>query len=132
MMFALVLALVLSGLIALVGDVILLYDAAGRYDNGALVGAQAGASQVDPVLLRDGIVVLDRARATSICEDAAAATSGLTQRQVSCSVSSDGHSVTALVRNTVPLLFIVYGPGLTISRTHTGTIAVGESQGSSP
>lgn len=132
MMFALVLALVLSGLVALVGDVILLYDAAGRYDNGALVGAQAGSSQVDSRLLRDGVVVLDTPRAASTCVDAAITTSGLKAVDVSCTVSADGHSITARVSHRVPLLFIVYGPAVAISRTHTGVVAVGESQGNSP
>ncbi len=132
MMFALVLALVLSGLVALVGDVILLYDSAGRFDNGALVGAQAGSSQVDTAALRQGVVVLDAQRATATCVDAASVTSGLRAAEVSCTVSPDGHSVTAHVSHRVPLMFAIYGPGLTITRDHTGTIAVGESQGSSP
>lgn len=132
MMFALVLALTLSGLVALVGDVILLYDAAGRYDNGALVGAQAGASQVDPAQLRVGVVVLDPAMAVSTCTEAAAVTAELRPPLVACTVSADGHSVTARISKRVPLLFALYGPGLTITRSHTGTIAVGESQGTSP
>lgn len=131
-MFALVLALVLSGLIALVGNVIVLYDVAGRYDNGALVGAQAGASQVDPSLLRRGRVALEAGRATSVCVEAASITSGLARDEVSCAVSADGRSVTAHLSHTVPLVFSAYGPGLTITRDHTGTIGVGESQGSSP
>ncbi|MEA2684523.1 MAG: hypothetical protein QOK05_2851 [Chloroflexota bacterium] len=131
-MFAIVLALVLSGLIALVGDVILLYDAAGRYDNGALVGAQAGASQVDPGLLRQGQVALDSATAISVCVEAASITSGLAAREITCTVSADNRSVTAHVSHRVPLAFAAFGPGLTITRDHTGTIAIGESQGSSP
>ena len=131
-MFALVLALVLSGLIALVGDVILLYDAAGRYDNGALVGAQAGASQVDSALLRQGEVALDTARASSVCAEAASLTSGLTRGEISCDVSADNRSVTAHVSHRVSLVFAEYGPGITITRVHTGTIAIGESQGISP
>ncbi|MGI8610522.1 MAG: hypothetical protein ACR2MY_15080 [Candidatus Dormibacteria bacterium] len=131
-MFALVLALVLSGLVALVGDVILLYDAAGRYDNGALVGAQAGASQVDPAQLRAGVVVLESARASAACADAASLTAGLRAADVACTVSADGHSVTAHISRRVPLLFAIYGPGLTITRDHTGTVAVGESLGTSP
>ncbi len=131
-MFALVLALFLSGLVALVGDVILLYDAAGRYDNGALVGAQAGASQVDRGLLREGQVALDPGRASAICTEAASVTSGLAAGEVRCTVSPDRRSVTSHVSHRVPLVFAAYGPGLTITRDHTGTIAVGESQGTSP
>ncbi|MDQ6747507.1 MAG: hypothetical protein M3010_05300 [Candidatus Dormibacteraeota bacterium] len=131
-MFALVLALVLTGIVALVGDVILLYDAAGRYDNGALVGAQAGASQVDRALLRQGVVALDPARAGTVCAEAATITSGLPGAEVRCTVSVDKRSVTSHVSHRVPLVFAVYGPGLTITRDHTGTIAVGESQGTSP
>jgi hypothetical protein len=131
-MFALVLALVLSGLVALVGDVILLYDAAGRYDNGALVGAQAGASQVDRTLLRQGQVLLDPTRASATCAEAASVTSGLSGVDVRCTVSPDNRSVTSHVSHRVPLVFAVFGPGLTITRDHTGTIAVGESQGTSP
>jgi hypothetical protein len=132
MMFALVLALVLSGLIALVGDVMLLYDASGRYDNGALVGAQAGASQVDTAQLRLGVVVLDPPRAISTCTDAASVTSGLPPGEVLCTVGADGRSVTAVISRRVPMLFSRLGPGLTITREHTGRIAVGESQGTSP
>ena len=132
MMFALVLALVLSGLIGLVGDVILLYDAAGRYDNGTLVGAQAGASQVDTAQLRQGVVVLDPAAASATCADAAAVTSGLPTADVSCRVSPDGRSVTARISRNVPLLFAAYGPGLTITRVHSGTVGIGESQGTAP
>ena len=132
MMFALVLALVLSGLIALVGDVILLYEASGRYDNGALVGAQAGASQVDTAELRLGVVVLDPARTMSTCTEAASLTAGLPPGEVRCTVATDGHSVTARVGHRVPLLFARFGPALTISREHTGRIAIGESQGTSP
>jgi hypothetical protein len=131
-MFALVLALVLSGLVALVGDVVLLYDAAGRYDNGALVGAQAGSSQVDPSLLRRGQVELDAGRAAAVCREAASITSGLPVSEIACTVSADAHSVTAEVRHDVPLVFAVYGPGLRISRSHTGTIGVGQRQGSTP
>lgn len=133
-MFALVLALVLSGVVGLVGDVIILDDAAGRYDNGALVGAQAGASQVDTVKLRQGVVILDPGQAVRVCSDAASVTSGLPKGSpaIRCSVSDDGKSVTAQVSNRVPLAFAMYGPGLTISRRHTGTIAVGESHGDSP
>ncbi|MFN2466498.1 MAG: hypothetical protein ABR598_09575 [Candidatus Dormibacteria bacterium] len=131
-MFALVLALVLSGLIALVGDVILLYDAAGRYDNGALVGAQAGASQVNRTALRDGQVTLDGGRATAVCVEAAVLTSGLAPSEVRCTLSPDNRSVTSRVSHRMPLVFAVYGPGLTITRGHTGTIAVGESQGTAP
>ncbi|MFN2463981.1 MAG: hypothetical protein ABR573_08790 [Candidatus Dormibacteria bacterium] len=130
-MFALVLALVLSGLVALVGDLILIYDAAGRFDNGALVGAQAGASQVDVIQLREGTVVLDNATATRVCEEAAAVTAGLGSggRQASCAVSPDGRSVRATVRANIPLVFASHGPAITISRSHTGTVAVGESRG---
>jgi hypothetical protein len=133
-MFALVLALVLSGLIALVGNVVLLYDAAGRYDNGALVGAQAGASQVDTRQLRQGVVILDTSEAVRVCLDAVAATANLppNSNAINCRVSADGRSVTAEVTKDVPLMFAAYGPGVLIKRTHTGTIAVGESQGSSP
>jgi hypothetical protein len=132
MMFALVLALALSGLVALVGDVLLVYDAAGRYDNGALVGAQAGASQVDTNAVRLGQVRLDRSGAAATCVDAASITAGVPARDVECTVSPDGHAVTARVSHKVPLLFAIYGPGLTITRDHTGAVAVGESQGTSP
>ena len=131
-MFALVLALVLSGVIALVGNVIVLYDIAGRYDNGALVGAQAGASQVDTALLRQGQVVLDPGRAASVCMDAAAMTSGLDRAEIKCLVSPDARSVTAHLSRRVPLVFASYGPGITITRDHTGAIGVGESQGTTP
>ena len=133
-MFAIVLALVLSGLLALVGNVILLYDAAGRYDNGALVGAQAGASQVDTVQLRQGVVVLDGVEAVRTCSEAAAVTSGLDRSTpaIRCTVSADGRSITAEISKRVPLVFAAYGPGLNITRSHTGTIAVGESHGDSP
>ena len=131
-MFALVFALVLGGLVGVVGDVVLLYDAAGRYDNGALVGAQAGASQVDESLLRQGRVTLDRGRAEAVCAEAASVTSGLAAPDVSCAVSADGVSITAHVTHRVPLIFAAYGPSYSISREHTGEVAIGESRGAVP
>ena len=131
-MFALVLALVLAGLIALVGDVVVLYDAAGRYDNGVLVGAQAGASQVDEGLLRQGQVVLESGRAVQVCQDAAAVTSGLAPSDVTCTISPDGRSITARTSRRVALVFDSLGPAYSISVSHTGTVAIGESAGAAP
>jgi len=133
-MFAIVLALVLSGLVALVADVITLYEAAGRYDNGALVGAQAGASQVDPAQLRQGSVVLDPAEAVRVCSEAASVTAAIRggEGAVHCTVSADRRSVAAEVTGRTRLVFANFGPALTMSRNHTGTVAVGESRGESP
>ncbi|GAC1575831.1 MAG: hypothetical protein NVS3B24_04890 [Candidatus Dormibacteria bacterium] len=133
-MFAIVLALVLGGLVALIGDVIVLYEAAGRYDNGALVGAQAGASQVDTAQLRMGQVVLDPGEAARVCREAASVTAdvSLESNEVNCLVSPDRKSVTAEVRVRTRLVFAAHGPAINISRKHTGTVAVGESRGESP
>jgi len=127
-MFALVFALVLVGLVALVGDLLQVYATGGRLDNGALVGAQAGASQVDVERLRAGDVVLDASRASSTCVTAAAGTANVAPADVSCEVDAEQKSVTATVRETIPLVMSTFGPTFTVSRSHTGTVGVGQSQ----
>ena len=129
-MFALVFALVLVSLATMVGDLLQIYAAAGRLDNGALTGAQAGASQVDVAGLRSGSVTLDVAAARQTCVEAAASTASIAVANVNCTIDAQRKSVTATVRETVPLVLTSFGPTFTITRSHTGTIAVGQTSGS--
>lgn len=126
-MFALVLGLFLVYLIIVVGDLLVLYNAAGRYDNAALVGAQAGASQLDVVSLREGNLVLDRAAAAAACADAARNTAGDPGVAISCQVGAGGKTITATVSRRVPLVFRQFGPDIFVTKSHTGTPVAGEA-----
>jgi hypothetical protein len=66
-MFALVMALFFTGMIALVSDVGAVLVAYNRADDAALLAAQSGASAIDPDAFRGGNLVLDQPTARARC-----------------------------------------------------------------
>jgi hypothetical protein len=66
-MFALVMALFFSGMVALVSDVGAVLVGYNRADDAALLAAQAGASAIDPDAFRQGSLALDLPTARARC-----------------------------------------------------------------
>ncbi len=123
-MFALVSAFVLSAVIALVANAQMLYINFNRADDAALLGAQAGASALDPNSIYTDHVQLDHELALSRCNGAARQAPYIIE--VDCSATST--VVTARVVLRVPLPIPVLPPP-DISATRTASIAYGGSQG---
>jgi len=123
-MFALVSAFVLSAVVALVANAQMLYINYNRADDAALLGAQAGASALDPNSIYTDHVQLDSALALSRCNHAARQAPYIVE--VDCSATPT--VVTARVVLRVPLPIPVLPPP-EISATRTASIAYGGSQG---
>ena len=71
--FALVLALFLVGMLALIADLGAVFVAYNRVDDGALLAIQAGASAIDQGSFYTGRLQLDAAGAEQRCQDSLAA-----------------------------------------------------------
>jgi hypothetical protein len=101
--FALVLALLLSGLTALVADLGAVFVAYNRVDDSALLAIQAGASAVDEESFYTGHLELDAPVASQRCRDSLA-DAGLTG-----TCSADTRSVTVDVTYVVKLPVQLFG-----------------------
>lgn len=71
--FALVLALFLAGMLALIADLGAMFVAYNRIDDGALLAIQSGASAIDQGSFYTGRLQLDAAGAAQRCEESLAA-----------------------------------------------------------
>jgi hypothetical protein len=114
-MFALTLAFVFVGLIALVGDAAVLLYQYNQANTAALLGVQAGAAAVDlNAFYTTGSQQLETGTAQSNCEQAAGQIQGVT---ATCQVTN-GHCITANVTKTVSLPLPIPGnPQVQITRT---------------
>ncbi len=95
--FAMVLAFFLVGMLALIADLGAVFVAYNRVDDGALLAVQAGASAIDQGSFYTGRLQLDPDAARLRCQDSLAG-AGLTG-----SCSADVRSVSAEVSQAVPL-----------------------------
>jgi hypothetical protein len=101
--FAIVLALFLAGMIALVADLGALFVAYNRVDDGALLAIQAGASAIDEGSFYTGHLQLDAGTAQRRCQES------LRLAQLDGHCSADARSVAVDVRQVVPLPVPVFG-----------------------
>ena len=122
----LVFVFVLAGLIAVVGDLLVMSNASAKARDAAFLGAQAGGSDVDIAsaaatdIPRSGDLTLS-ASATADCEQAAAiADPGVT---VTCSVS--GGRITVQVTQQVQLPIQLLGSTVTVRAQAQGGPAAG-------
>jgi Flp pilus assembly protein TadG len=122
--FALVLALFFTWMIALVADLGSMLTAYNRFDNAALLAAQAGASTVDLNQLYNGRLSLDVNAAKSVCADS------LNQAGVSGSCDGTTNSrVVATVDGRVNLPVTILGRQAQIHVQRFARPAYGFGQG---
>jgi hypothetical protein len=95
--FALVLALFLVGMLALTADLGAVFVAYNRVDDGALLAIQAGASGIDQGSFYGGSLQLDAGTATQRCQDSLAAA------HLDGRCAADTRSVSVDVGEAVPL-----------------------------
>jgi hypothetical protein len=119
--FAVVLALFFTGMLALVADLGALFVAYNRVDDGALLAIQAGASAIDEASFYTGRLQLDPAVARGRCQDA------LTAADLDGRCSADTTSVTADVRQLVSLPVPLLGLRAPVHVTRSARPAFGGS-----
>ena len=124
MVFAIVLSLFFVWMIALVADVGTLYVAYDRFDNAALLAAQAGASAIDTGQLYQGNLRLDVDQARLFCQQSlgAAGVAGNCDQTTSTLVVAD-------VRETVQLPVTLLGQGAVVHIRHAAKPAYGAGVG---
>jgi hypothetical protein len=121
-MFALTLAFVFVGLIALVGDAAVLLYQYDQANSAALLGVQAGAAAVDlNAFYATGSQQLDIGIAQSQCQQAAVQFPGVS---ASCQVTN-GHCITANVTKSVSLPLPIPGGNPQVQITRTGQAVFG-------
>jgi len=122
--FALVLSLFLVWMIALVADVGTLYVAYDRFDNAALLAAQAGASAVDTGQLYQGNLRLDAGQARLFCEQSltGAGVQGSCDQTTSTLVVAD-------IREAVQLPVTLLGQSAVVHIRHAAKPAYGTGVG---
>jgi hypothetical protein len=122
--FALVLSFFLVWMIALVADVGTLYVAYDRFDNAALLAAQAGASAVDTGQLYQGNLRLDVGQARLLCQQSL----GAAGVQGSCDQTTPS-LVVADVRQAVQLPVTLLGQSAIVHIRHAARPAYGGGVG---
>ena len=118
--FALVLSFFLVWMIALVADVGTLYVAYDRFDNAALLAAQAGASAVDTGQLYQGNLRLDVGQARLFCQQSL----GAAGVQGNCDQTTPA-LVVADVREAVQLPVTLLGQSAVVHIQHAARPAYG-------
>jgi hypothetical protein len=122
-MFVIAMAFIFVALLALVGDADTLMVHYSRASALALIGAQAGASQIDlDAFYRDGTKQLLVGTAKSACEAAAQPTN---QFQATCNADVVTGTVTATVHEDVKMPVPVFGLTAPISVTRQGRAVFG-------
>lgn len=123
-MFALVMLFVFTGLIALVGDAAVMMFTYDQADSAALLGAQAGASQVDLALLyQQNQTVLSLGQAQQVCQDTAdQALHG--NGHATCDAAG-GITVTATVTDQVRLPIPLFGASETVTAVRSARAVFG-------
>jgi urea transporter len=121
LIFALVAAFVLLGVIALVGDSQVLFVNSNRADGDALLAAQAGASAIDTAALYGNVLRLDPVASVLRCQQAVQPDPRIIS--VTCGVS--GNTVTATVVERVDMPVPLLGATQTLSATRTAKPAYG-------
>jgi hypothetical protein len=117
--FALVLSMFFAGMLALVADLGSLFVAYNRVDDAVLLAVQAGASAIDEGSFYTGGLELDAAAAAQRCQDS------LTNAHLDGRCSADGRSVSADVRQLVPLPVPVLGLRAPVHVSRTAQPAFG-------
>jgi hypothetical protein len=121
-MFALTLAFVFVGLIALVGDAAVMLYQYNQANTAALLGVQAGAAAVDlNAFYATGSQQLDAGVAQTNCQQAAVQFPGVA---ASCQVTN-GHCITANVTRSISLPLPVPGANPQVQITRTGQAVFG-------
>ena len=119
--FALMMAFVFLGLLGLVGNADVLMFQYDQASSEALVGAQAGASEVDLQLLYSSNVrTLDTAAAESTCRSSAEQDGSTT-----AVCTATGNTVTATVTRQVRLPIPVVPVSTTVTAKHTARAIFG-------
>jgi hypothetical protein len=122
-MFALTLAFVFVGLIALVGDAAVMLYQYDQANSAALIGVQAGAAAVDlTVFYNSGTQQLEKGTAETNCKQAAQQFPGVTAQ---CQVTGGQHCITAIVTKTVSLPLPIPGANPQVQVTRTGKAVFG-------
>jgi hypothetical protein len=124
-MFALTLAFVFVGLIALVGDAAVILFQYSQVNSAALLGVQTGAADVNLDAFYGGSRTLDTGNAQTACESAVRQQFAGSSVLVTCNVIPGGTGITATVSKTVNLPVPIWGPTFTVQVTRTGQAVFG-------
>jgi hypothetical protein len=132
-MFAIVLAFLLVGLLALTADLGALFTAYTRADNVALLAAQAGASQIDQNAFYNGQIILDSTEAPKHCHDAVVA-GRLPQSAFSsnCMLDATKTAMTVDIKFNAQLPLPLPGTSAPIHVTETAQTVYGDTTGRIP
>lgn len=122
--FAVISAFILVGVIALVGDTQVLYVNYNRADGAALLAAQAGASAIDESAIYQNVIRVNPDNARARCQTAAQQAPNVVD--VHCLV--DGNNVTATIEQKVDMPVPPFS-AQTVRATRTARPAYGGSSG---
>jgi len=125
--FTIVSAFILLGIIALVGNAQVLFVNADRADSAALLAAQAGASAIDTDALYNDQIVLSPDLAKQRCHDAGEQAPFVIS--VDCQPIDNNTGVRATVTEQVQMPFPLWSGLETVSATHTARPAFGGATG---
>jgi hypothetical protein len=125
-MFALTLAFVFVGLIALIGDAAVMLYQYTQANSAALVGVQAGAATVDLKAFYNGTQQLDVVNGPANCKQAAEQVPGVTALcRVTTTANGQQSCITANVTKTVSLPLPIPGANPQVQITRTGQAVFG-------
>lgn len=126
--FAVMLALVLVGMLALMADLGAVFTTYTRADNLALLAAQSGAAAIDYNQVYNGRVVLDQAAATSRCSDVLRPATNTFK----CNVDVARNRVDADVQMTPGLPLPIWGVSRPVHVVRTAFAVYGGETGAPP
>lgn len=115
--FAVVLALMLIGMLGLIADVGAVFTSYTQADDVALLGAQAGASAIDQNAFYNGQIVLDQNAARTACESIIFAAQGVDKSSSSCTATATQMTVNVVMAVNLPLPMFGLVPPIHVTRT---------------
>jgi hypothetical protein len=134
-MFAVVLAFLFVGLLALIADLGAVFTAYTRADNVALLAAQAGASQIDRNEFYGGRILLDLNDAPRQCNAAISAAieaGNLPKPIASCTLNAARTAVTADIQFSAQMPMPIPGTRAPVHATQTAQVIYGDTTGKEP
>jgi hypothetical protein len=115
--FAVVLALMLIGMLGLIADLGAVFTSYTQADNVALLGAQAGASAIDKAAFYNGQIVLDENAARTACESIIFSAPGVDKNTSSCAPTATQIQVDVVMEVNLPLPMFGLVPPIHVTRT---------------
>jgi Flp pilus assembly protein TadG len=126
-MFAVVLALLFIGLLALIADLGAVYTSYSRAENVALLAAQAGASQINQQDFYNGVIDLDASAAPARCA-AAIQAGNLPNPAYTCKLATPTQ-ITVTIKYNVQLPLPLPGTSAPIQVTESAETVYGDTVG---